>query len=107
MLTVYVEVEDEDGSSTPTVEDAQEWAEEYDLTGPVLLDVDYALSDHFVEEEGDKLAVPAVVVVAYDGEILAVVGEDEVDAWMDAAAPPYGGPAAISRSGGSPPRCRR
>lgn len=102
-----MEVEDEHGSSRPTVEDAQAWAAEYDLTGPVLLDEDYAVSTHFVEDEGGKLTVPSIVIVAYHGEILAVVDEAEVEGWVDDAAPPYGGPSAINRRAGSPQRCRR
>jgi hypothetical protein len=87
-----VQVESEGGSSSPTVEDAQAWATEYDLTGPILLDEDYALSQHFVGEEDGKLEVPRIAVVAHDGEILAVVAPGEEDSWLDVAAPPYGDP---------------
>jgi peroxiredoxin len=93
LVGVYVEIEDEFGSSTPTVEDLQHWVEEYDLTCPVLADQDYALADAFVTDDEGKPEVPFFVVVRYDGEVIAAAPYPDLPAGtIESAAPPYGGP---------------
>ncbi len=76
-------LEDADGVSQLTTEDAATVAAEYDVTVPVLADWEYTLSQHFVfEDDLGKLEVPQITFVDHDGTVITT--EDPRDlGWVD------------------------
>jgi hypothetical protein len=83
-LYIYVQIEDADGVSQLTDEDSRALAEEHGLTGPVLADWEYTLSQHFVfEDDLGKLEIPQITFVDPDGTVVATEDPRDLEGWID------------------------
>jgi hypothetical protein len=87
LLVIYVLIEN-GAQQPPSQNDLSAYANQYGMTCPVMADNNYQLFSNF---EVDQY-IPSISLVKYDGTILAKDDIDQVNAQMNAAMPPYGGP---------------
>ena len=73
----------------PTQGQLNQWANQFGMTHPVLSDAHGQLHDH-LDQDG---YIPTLALIKYDGTILAKDNEWQVNAHLNEAKPPYGGPA--------------
>ncbi len=88
LMVIYVLIEN-NGGNPPTVGDLASYANQYHMDNPVLADNNYQF---FSALEVDQY-IPSISLVKYDGTLLAKDDVDAVNASMNQALPPYGGPA--------------
>lgn len=88
LMVIYVLIENS-GGSPPSVNDLASYANQYNMSNPVLGDNNYQL---FSALEVDQY-IPSISLVKYDGTLLAKDDVDQVNASINQALPPGGGPA--------------
>ncbi len=88
IMVVYGLVENAFGGS-PNQNQLAQWANQHGMTHPVLADGNNQLHGH-MDTDG---YIPSMALIRYDGTILAKDNESQIQAQLNQAAPPYGGPA--------------
>jgi len=87
LLVIYVLIENLYGSP-PSVADLWDYADDYNMDNPVLGDNNYQF---FSALEADNY-IPSVSLIKWDGTLLVKDNIDQVNAQINAALPPGGGP---------------
>ncbi len=88
ILVIYALIENNFGG-VANQNQLNQWANTYGMTHPVVADANGQFHNH-IDQDG---FIPTQVLIKYDGTILAKDNDGQIQAMMNQAAPPYGGPA--------------
>ncbi len=88
IIVIYALIENDFGG-VANQNQLSQWANTYNMTFPVIADANGQFHNH-VDNDG---YIPTMALIKYDGTLLAKDNENQIQAMLNQAAPPYGGPA--------------